>query len=101
MADDAAVLDVDIGLSGVMLPGQGVLHPVLIVTLSRIFRTPYRQDAEHIKNAHLGVVLTGMRTTGLLARCSSSDSLNGTLEKVAEFKRLNEVSEGQDQRQSQ
>ena len=31
--DDLAVLDLNVGRLGVMLPSQGVLHPVLVVTL--------------------------------------------------------------------
>ena len=40
----------------------------------------------------LRIVLTCVRTTRLLTgSSSSSDGLNGTLEKVAKFKRLNEI----------
>ena len=33
-ADDIAVLDVDLGLAMVMEPREGVLHPVLVITLN-------------------------------------------------------------------
>ena len=43
---------------------------------------------------YLGVVLTGVGTTGLLAGSGSGDGLNGTLENVAELEGLNEVTIG-------
>ena len=42
-------------------------------------------------SSHLGVVLAGVRATGLLAGGSGSDRLDGVLEDVAEFEGLNEI----------
>ena len=44
-------------------------------------------------STYLGVVLTGVGTTGLLAGGSGGDSLDGALEEVAELEGLNEVTE--------
>ena len=44
-----------------------------------------------IAHDYLGVVLACVSTTGFLASSSSGDSLDGTLEKIAELEGLNEV----------
>ena len=71
LINDRTVLDLNVGLRRVAQPGERVLHPVLVVTV--------------------GVVLTGVGTTRLLASRSSRDGLNGALEEVTEFEGLNEV----------
>lgn len=54
VGDDGAVAELDLAV-GLLLEGQGVLHPVVVVTV--------------------GVVLTGVSSTGLLAVGSRNGSL--------------------------
>ena len=56
---------------GVLLPCEGVLHPVLVVTV--------------------GEVLAGVSTTGLLSVGGSLGGLDGASEEVTELKSLNKV----------
>ena len=49
------------------------------------------QIQEHTEGTDLREVLTGVRTTRLLASSGGSNGLNGTLEDVAELKGLDEV----------
>jgi hypothetical protein len=69
-AHDSPVLDVDGGV-GLLLPGEGVLHPVLVVTVREI--------------------LTGVGTTGFLADGGGFGGLDGAGEQVAELEGLDEV----------
>ena len=48
-------------------------------------------QSDRRERAHVGEVLTRVRTTGLLARSSSGDGLNGALQQVAELEGLDEV----------
>lgn len=74
------------------MPGESVLHPVLIVTLEDVQVTVWTWGANDMKlRTDLWVVLTGVGTTGLLASGSGSDGLDSALEDVAELEGLHEV----------
>ena len=88
MTDHTTILDVNLGLRWVVQPSKGMLHPFLVVTL-QMYQSICMSEERRI--TYLGEVLAGMRTTRLLPRCCSSDRLHGTLEKVAELKRLDKI----------
>lgn len=69
-AGNLAVAELDLAV-GVLLPCQGVLHPVLVVTV--------------------GVVLTGVSTTRLLSVGGGLGGLDGASQEVTELKSLNKV----------
>ena len=89
LVNDATVLDLNVGRLDVVLPCQGVLHPVLVITLQSRVRKCGTYSRYFATN--LRVVLTGVGTTGLLAGSGRSDSLNGTLQQVTQLKSLNKV----------
>lgn len=70
MSNDATVAQLGLAV-GLLLPRQGVLHPVLVVTL--------------------GVVLARVRASRLLAVGSGLSRLDGAGQQVTELERLNEV----------
>jgi hypothetical protein len=69
-AGDLAVTELDLAV-GLLLPCQGVLHPVLVVTV--------------------GEVLTGVSTTGLLSLGGGLGGLDGASQEVTELKSLNKI----------
>jgi len=69
-AGDLAVTELNLAV-GLLLPCQGVLHPVLVVTV--------------------GEVLTGVSTTGLLSLSGSFGGLDGASQEVTKLKSLNKI----------
>lgn len=89
--DDITVLDGNVWRVDIV-PGQGVLHPVLVVTLEDTKVTVWTWETKDTRlRTDLWVVLTGVSPAGLFASGSGSDGLDSALENVAELEGLHEV----------
>ena len=86
--DDTAVSQLNIRRFDVVLEGERVLHPFLVITL---LKTSIRLYATRVTEAYIWEILTSVSATRFLASSSRHDGLHGALENVAKFEGFNEV----------